>query len=236
MSSGMSIRLTMSLAFTLLMAMAGQPSLQAQILEMNPRVSVNVGSSFLRGERLFTVDGDAFQSRYDNGFAFGVRGNLDLTKAWGMEAGYALSPNTLHVTKLGNTPEERRFDFRLQRLEANALRYIPLPGLRVFVTGGIGMTRFGPSDAAKVLAATGDFINDPALIDTSSKFSANFGGGIESRVHSRLGIRADVRDHITGVPRFGLNQTASGSGSIFYPVNGSAHDVETSIGLVLYLR
>ena len=50
--------------------------------------------------------------------------------------------------------------------------------------------------------------------------------------HETLALRLDVRDHVTGTPRFGLPQDLI-SGAIF-PISGSAHSVEIAAGFTLH--
>ena len=47
-------------------------------------------------------------------------------------------------------------------------------------------------------------------------------------------MRLDFRDHVTGIPRFGLPQTAISPTAPFFPVQGKAQDVEITTGLTYY--
>lgn len=74
--------------------------------------------------------------------------------------------------------------------------------------------------------------NSTQELQADNKWTVNFGGGAEMGVSSSVGIRADLRDHMTQIPRFGIRQTSNGSGSGFYPVQGWGHNIELSLGLV----
>ncbi len=58
---------------------------------------------------------------------------------------------------------------------------------------------------------------------------------METRANDWLGFRVDFRDHITGIPRFGLPESSRGPGSVFFPVSGVLHNTEVSLGAVFYL-
>jgi len=205
---------------------------------LDPRVTAFAGGSFLGGERGFIIEGDAFQSRFQNGGKVGIRVTADLTNSWSLEGTYSVSGNDLRITELDEVPpEERFFGIGVHQFIFNGLYYINPPGetLRFFFTAGIGWVRFSPSETAKILALVDKFINDSASIRSSNKFGFTFGAGMETRVNEWLGIRVDLRDHITGYPRFGLPETSSGPGSTFFPVEGVLHNTEVSAGVVFYL-
>jgi len=205
---------------------------------LDPRVTAFAGGSFLGGERGFIIEGDAFQSRFQNGGKVGIRVTADLTDSWSLEGTYSVSGNDLRITELDEVPpEERFFGIGVHQFIFNGLYYINPPGetLRFFFTAGIGWVRFSPSETAKIFALVDKFINDSASIRSSNKFGFNFGAGMETRVNEWLGIRVDLRDHITGYPRFGLPETSSGPGSVFFPVEGVLHNTEVSAGVVFYL-
>ena len=61
------------------------------------------------------------------------------------------------------------------------------------------------------------------------------GGGLEARLNRWLGLRFDFKDYMSPIPRFGLGETSSGPGGIFFPVSGIVHNVEVAAGIVFYL-
>jgi opacity protein-like surface antigen len=220
---------------TVIFAISGSNAL-AQFLD--PRVTVFAGGSFLGGERGFIISGNAFQSQFQNGGKAGGRVTADLTDSWSLEGTYSFSGNDLRITELDEVPpEERFFGIGVHQFVVNGLYYITPPGetLRFFFTAGIGWVRFSPSETAKILALVDQFIDDSASIRTSNKFGFNFGAGMETRANEWLGVRVDLRDHITGYPRFGLPESSSGPGGLFFPVEGVLHNTEVSAGVVFYL-
>ena len=105
----------------------------------------------------------------------------------------------------------------------------------LFDTSGIGSLRFSPTSEAKALALNDEFIDDPTQLVSTRKLTVAFGGGIEARFSRWLGLRFDVKDHISAVPRFGVPQTSSGPGGIFFPVDGVLHNIEVGVGIVFFL-
>ncbi len=203
----------------------------AMAQNFNPRVTIFAAGSFLRGDRAFIADDDPFLSEFDNSARIGFRGTGDLTDFWGLEVSYAFSGHDLRIIKLDDfPPEERRFPISVHQLFGNGLYYFSSPDktLRPFVTVGIGWTRFSPTDQAKVIALADEFIADRAGLASSDRFGLAFGVGVEGRVNRWVGVRTDLRDYVTGIPRFGLPEFS-------FPVSGSIHNVEASVGVVFYL-
>jgi opacity protein-like surface antigen len=130
----------------------------------------------------------------------------------------------------------RLFEARTHQFSGNALYYIS--GLsedwKPFVTGGIGITRFSPTQEAVAFAGL-RFLDDPARIQSTNKFGINFGAGTEYQLSSTLGLRADIRDYVMGIPTFNLSPVPAGSGSVFYPVSGRVNNIEVGAGIILYL-
>ena len=139
-------------------------------------------------------------------------------------------PRLSHVDSVSSTPSFRERSLFLQA---------PGSKIRTFVTGCIGTTKFSPTDQAIADAnasePTDEFIDDPADLTSESKFGFNFGGGVETKITSKLGIRFDFRDYLTSIPTFGVPTTDPGTGADFYPVDGSIHNFSTSIGFVFFL-
>jgi hypothetical protein len=95
------------------------------------------------------------------------------------------------------------------------------------------VSRYSPTSDAK-LAAAQDFLGQPAVLVSASAFDFNFGAGIEAKPWDHFGVRLDFRDHVTGIPRFGLPETATSPAAPFFPVQGRAQDFEVSTGLTYY--
>jgi hypothetical protein len=84
--------------------------------------------------------------------------------------------------------------------------------------------------------AANNFITLPTRISSDTKFGANLGGGVEGKLAERVGLRLDLRDHLVGIPRFGVPETPLNPGGAFYPVSGLLNNVELGIGAVFYFR
>lgn len=70
-------------------------------------------------------------------------------------------------------------------------------GLSPFVAAGVGLGRYKASDTAlNGLSTTGD------KTDTSWVF--NYGGGVDVRLIGPVGVRGEIRDFITGTPKFNM--------------------------------
>jgi opacity protein-like surface antigen len=202
----------------------------------DPRISVFGAASFLAASRTFTVDGDVLNTKYETGPRFGFRATASLTDRVSVEGTYSFGRNNLRVTTLRTIPVMRLFEIKDQQVSGNALYYFSGVGddWKPFVTAGIGVTRFSPTQEAAAFAGL-RFLNDPASIQPSNKFGINIGGGTEYQISNAFGLRGDFRDHVMGVPRFSLPQAPTGPGSVFYPVNGQINNLEFSAGVVFYI-
>ena len=203
----------------------------------NPRISISAGGSVVKGDRTFVVDGDNFSSSFVDGGKGRVRGTLDLTKKWSLEATYSHGRNNQRILELGDTPIQRDFGMKLNQVDLNFVHFFAArkSPVRPFLTSGIGSLRFSPTSEAKALALSDEFIDDPTQLVSTRKLTVAFGGGIEARFSRWLGLRFDVKDYISAVPRFGVPQTSSSSGGIFFPVDGILHNIEIGVGIVFFL-
>ncbi len=191
--------------------------------------------SFLLSEKFFEVAGDPFRSNYAPGGKLILGGEYSKNKILGFEVAYAYGRNNLRVADLVPTPsEEIGYGVRVQRLNGNLVLHSPVEvfHLRPYVTAGMEFTRYAPTSDAKELAFTEGFAGQSAMLEANNKPGINYGGGVEWSVLPALGLRLDVRDHVTGTPRFGLPQDPT-SGAIF-PVSGIAHSVEIAAGFTLH--
>ena len=222
------------LGCTLLVAVAVVPNTLAH---PNPRITVLFGGSYVLGDRDFVVSGDSFTSQFVKGGKARLRASLDLTRHWTLEGDYSLGRNNQRITdESGAIPVQRDFGITVGQVHFNFVRFLTDSESRIrpFFTAGLGMARFNPTDEAKLAALSGDFITDPTQLESSIQLSVALGGGVEARLSRWLGIRFDAKDYISPIPRFGLNETSSGPGGIFFPVNGLVHNVETAAGIVFY--
>lgn len=204
--------------------------------ESNSRVSLFGSASLLQGERRFTLFGEEFRSKYFPGAKVGARGTIDLSDKWSFEAGYRYGSNTLEIIEELGTPtaETRRFAIRQHQLTASVLRLLNnrTDRVEVFVAAGGGLVRFSPTDRARARAAM-EFVNNPSSdARAENNWNFHFGMGLEAKLTQSWGLRIDIQDHISPVPRYGLPESNPGGGADFYPVSGVMHDIEPSMGIV----
>jgi hypothetical protein len=129
------------------------------------RISVFGGGSVLAANRTFNVDGDLFNTKYETGPRFGFRGTGSLSDRISVEGSYSLGRNNLRVTNVRPIPVMRLFETKTHQFTGNAMYY--LSGLgenwKPFVTAGLGITRFSPTQEATAFAGV-RFLDDPATI------------------------------------------------------------------------
>ncbi|MCH8320069.1 MAG: outer membrane beta-barrel protein [Acidobacteria bacterium] len=203
----------------------------------NPRITVLFGGSFIAGERTFDLNGDSYVSQFLNGGKFRLRGSLDLSKHWTLEGDYSFGRNDQRITQdTGGVIEQRDFKVNVGQVQLNFVRFFTdnESRIRPFFSAGLGAVRFNPTDEAKSAALSGDFLADPTQLTSSIDISFAVGGGLEARLNRWLGLRFDLKDHMSAIPRFGLEESSSGPGGIFFPVNGIVHNVEAAAGIVFY--
>jgi opacity protein-like surface antigen len=189
------------------------------------------GSSFFNSHT-FTVDSDSWRSNYANGGKIIVGGEMPLNKVLGLEAAYSFGRNNLRLTGADGTTG---FGVYGGRLNTNFVLHAPraLFHLRPYVTAGIEYSRFSPgSGTDTVVTASGFTGSDAVTLKADNKFGFNYGAGIEWNLLRHLGLRFDVRDHVTGSPRFGLSTDSGVTGA--FPVSGAAQGVEYAAGVVLH--
>ena len=222
------------LSCALLVAAAVVPNTLAH---PNPRITVLFGGSFISGERAFDLNGDSFVSQFLNGGKLRLRGSLDLSSHWTLEGDYSFGRNDQRITQdSGGIIEQRDFKVNVGQVQLNFVRFFTdnESRIRPFFTVGLGAVRFNPTDEAKLAALSGDFLADPTQLTSSIDLSLAVGGGLEARLNRWLGLRFDFKDYMSPIPRFGLDETSSGPGGIFFPVSGILHNVEAAAGIVFY--
>ena len=200
------------------------------------RLSVFGAGSYVAADRTFTLDGDIFNTKFESGPRFGLRATGSLSDRISVEGAYSFGRNNLRVTTMRAIPVMRIFEARTHQFSGNALYYLSGIGedWKPFVTAGIGITRFSPTQEAVAFAGV-RFLDDPARLQSTGKFGVNLGGGTEYQLGSSWGLRADFRDHLMGIPTFNLQQVSTGPAGAIYPVSGHVNNIEVAAGVVFYL-
>jgi outer membrane protein with beta-barrel domain len=209
-------------------------SMRAFAQEINPRITFLGGASLLSGSRSFVVGPSVFATRFNNGIKIGIRGTVNLTEHWGAEGTYSFSSNGLQVTRVAPAAVQT-FGDHVHQITGNALYFFTARDrtFRPFVTAGLGVSRYSPTSDAKMAAAE-KFLDQPAVLTGTSSFNFNFGAGMESKPWDHFGVRLDLRDHVTAIPRFGLPEAATSPTAPFFPISGRAQDFEITTGLTYY--
>jgi outer membrane protein with beta-barrel domain len=201
---------------------------------LDPRISLLLGASLPSGSRTFVIGPSVFDTQFQNGAKLGLRGAVNIGEHWGAEATYSFSADGLQITQVVPATVQN-FGVHLDEFTGNGLFFFTGRErlLRPFLTAGLGVSHFSPTDNAKLMAAA-NFLGQRAVITGSSEFDFNFGAGIEAGPWDHFGVRFDLRDHVTGFPRFGLPQSATGPNAPFFPVSGRVQDVELTGGFVYH--
>jgi hypothetical protein len=180
---------------------------------------------------------------YTTEYAAGAQGTLGVevplkkSQVFGLEGSYSFGQNNLKLRKLDVSPVPiTSYGMRDNRASVDlaARPRTTYRGARPYVVLGVEYDRFSPTSSASSLATTEGFAFEPtAKLGSQSTGGVNFGGGIDWTGSRRLGLRIDVRDHITGSNTFGLpTSQPSTTGLPWFPATGHAHDIVYSIGIV----
>ncbi len=193
------------------------------------RLFVMGGGSFLYNTRTFTQLGEEFRSDYASGGRITIGGEVIPWRIFGIEGAYGYGRNNLRLKNLSEN-QTLGYGARSQRFSGNLLVHSPIAvlGMRPYATGGVEFDHLAPTDQAKLTAANEGFADHSVLLGANNRLGVNYGGGTDISVFPFLALRFDVRDHITGTPTYGLPFSR-------YPVQGAAHDLEASVGLVFHL-
>lgn len=203
--------------------------------DINPRITFLGGASLLSASRSFVVGPSVFATHFQNGVKIGVRGAFNVGDHWGVEGTYSFSSNGLEIKSVAPATTVQDYGVHLHQFTGNALYFFTGSDrrFRPFATAGLGVSRYSPTGDAK-LAAAQNFLGEPAVLTSTSGFDFNFGAGIETKPWDHFGVRLDFRDHVTGIPRFGLPETATSPTAPFFPVQGRAQDFEITTGFTYY--
>jgi hypothetical protein len=195
------MRFAVSLCF--LIAVFALP-LPSQVAE----VSVSARRSQISGNQLGSFGFAQQPVRLDSGFGLAARLDIHSGRYLAHELSYGFDRDELVLSgeDLGAVGVHQFFyDLMLHLTPRES-------AVRPFVIGGLGFSSFFPP-ATDILQTGG-----------ITKFGFNYGGGLKFKLHRRVGLRVDVRDHISSKPNI-----------LSLPdVTGKLHQVEYSAGLSLY--
>jgi opacity protein-like surface antigen len=163
-------------------------------------------------------------------------------KIFGIEVSYGLGPNNLEINDTQYSYSLiKGYGVRNNRFSADIVGHVPgvWRGIRAYGVLGVEYDVFAPTSSAKTLAKTEGFAcSTPAHTYCSATLSSqgeagfNVGAGLDYKVAKKIDLRLDVREHMFSSPTYGLPSTYSSASSAYFPISGSAHDLEYSIGIV----
>jgi hypothetical protein len=197
------------------------------------------GASSFSDKRAFS---EAYVN-YSTAYATGGKGILGVEVPWkkskifGLEGSYGYGQNNLKLSNFNYSPARvTSYGLRNNRFSGDLVARYPgsYRGAHPYAVFGVEYDRFSPTSSATALArSTGFAYAATAKLASQGKVGVNFGGGIDWRGSRRLGLRLDIRDHLTGSPTFGLpTSQPSTAGLPWFPATGKASNMEYSIGIV----
>ncbi len=228
-------KLIAGLSVICLIALASLTARAQEGQGVDPRASFFAGASLLGGGRTFFIGPKGFTTKFQNGGRFGFRGDFNIRDHWAVEGTYAFESDGLNVTHTTPVQSVSNFGTHIHQLEANGLYYFTTRGTRFrpFVTVGFGILRYNPTGDARLAAAT-QFLDQPVALHGETHPDFIPGVGIEAMIVNHIGARIDLRDHITGLPRFGLPQNPQSPNGPQYPISGTVSNWEISAGVTYH--
>jgi hypothetical protein len=177
-----------------------------------------------------------YSSNYASGGKVTAGIEAPIYKIFGIEGSYGFGKNNLEITNQSTNPTTViGYGVRNNRFSADIVGHVPgaWRGIRAYGVVGVEEDIFSPTRSAQTLALTQGFaFATSAKLVSEGHPGFNGGGGIDYEVVSKVDLRIDVREHIIGSPRFGLPTAPTSTSAAYFPVSGSGHDLEYSIGLV----
>ena len=168
---------------------------------------------------------------YGSGYQFGARIAENLRDVWCAELEYSFANQPLRFTNLTPTVQSLSITQSVNHFAYNVAYLPPLDYGRFRPYGkiGVGATLFFLQDSSRDAAqALGIHLRD------SWQFSFNWGGGLKFRANDQTVLIFDVRDFVSGVPSYGLPQSAQVVNGEFQPGyarHGFLNNVQVSVGV-----
>lgn len=193
--------------------------------------------SNLSDARTFSEGYLPFGSAYARGGKVIVGLEVPWNKIIGLEGTIGYGQNNLEVTNFNNNPTTSiSYSMRAMRASGDIIVRDPnsWKGVRPYLALGIEYDDFDPTPHAETVAgAEGFAFASTAKLAADGKPGVNIGGGLDYKLSKKLDLRLDVREHVFSSPTYNLPfNTPSSFGIAYFPVSGSAHDLEYTIGFV----
>jgi Outer membrane protein beta-barrel domain len=140
-----------------------------------------------------------------SGYRFSFRFNFNVKDHFGAEIGYAFNHMSLDFDQAAaaalGSPTALSYAMHMHQGTFNGV-YYPLTTtdskVRPFLTAGVQFDNFVPPGGSSY--------------NGSTKFGANFGGGVKVHIHGIWAARFDAREYVTPKPSFGF---ANNSGALW---------------------
>jgi opacity protein-like surface antigen len=192
--------------------------------------SIFAGSSH-RGGDIFLTPGEGVAARnvgldFASGYLVGARITENLGDRFGAELDYSLANQPLQFTDLAPGLSSVDLSHRVHSITYSILVYglDRRSRLRPYGAVGPGVSLFETyGDSENRARAQGLALRD------RWKFGMTLGAGVKYHLAGNTGFRFDVKDHVTGVPDFGLPRTATLLNPGFKP-EGRLHNWQISVG------
>jgi opacity protein-like surface antigen len=206
------------------------------------RLFIMGADSSVADQRSFTERYVNYSSAYAGGAKVIVGLEAPFYKIFGIEASYGIGSNNLEINNLSYTYTLiKSYGVRNNRFSADIVGHVPgvWRGIRAYGVVGVEYDVFSPTSSAKTLAKTQGFaceINNTAIcsatLSSQGEAGFNVGAGLDYKVASKVDLRLDVRDHMFSSPTYGLPSTPGLVSTAYFPISGSARNIDYSIGLV----
>jgi opacity protein-like surface antigen len=204
---------------------------------------------FIMGADSSLTDQRSFPERYVNYTSSYTGGGKVIVgvegpfyKIFGIEGSYGIGPNNLEINNTSQTYSQKKgYGVRNNRFSVDIVGHVPgvWRGIRVYGVVGVEYDLFSPTSSAQTLAKTQGFacqVKNTAIcsatLSSQGEEGFNAGAGLDYKVARKVDLRLDVRDHMFSSPTYGLPSTPGTFSTAYFPISGSARDIEYSIGLV----
>ncbi|MDA2929757.1 outer membrane beta-barrel protein [Acidobacteria bacterium AH-259-O06] len=200
-------------------------------------ISVFFGLSALGEDTFVTpIEGGTTQMvglEFESSYLVGARITENLGQHFGAELEYALANQPGSFVDLRPDLTRLDFDHKVHTFAYSILVY-PMNRecrIRPFGSIGIGASFFQISGDGQ-----GQALDKGVELKDRWKLALSYGGGVKLHINAGWGFRFDFRDHVTGVPDFGLPSQApllegNKTGAGFRP-DGNFHNWQISAGFM----
>jgi len=167
---------------------------------------------------------------YSSGYQIGARINENVNDFWSADLEYSFSNQPVHFTNLSPDIQTLTLGQSVHHFSYN-VSYLAFPNserFRLYAKAGLGATLFYIHHSSKEEAS----ILGVSLKDTW-KFTVNWGGGFKYALDENSVFILDVKDHVSGIPSYGLPSSAQVINGQYRPGlsdTGWLHNVQVNVG------